>query len=366
MGEKCGAVGGSSSVDMVGGVGGSKKIFLTTEQIKRIEENRSKAKALYDEKVKKKQSQSRLTPPTTPAKHPHSEIVSPRNLRDARNVPSPSKPDEKGKSGPAALRPASAKFASFVEYDFSKMTDTKGGFLSTIDDPLSALDTRGKPENMPLEKWSEVLLRQKLKESKQGAHAPHLSELVRGTDKEKELKKCWECQSWEIDWKLYEVFRCRVCNTCKDKLPEKYSLLTKTECKEDYLITDPELKDTEILPHLTKPNPHKSTWNDMQLFLRYQVEARAIAKWGSFEALDAEFEKRAGVKRRKKEEKFKSKLKELKNKTRVETWKRKGTGGDGMKKGKHEHVWGLLVENGDGMAVRTCEECGFEVEELVL
>jgi len=104
----------------------------------------------------------------------------------------------------------------------------------------------------------------------------------------------------------------------------------------------------------------------MQLFLRYQVEARAIVKWGSFEALDAEFEKRAGEKRRKKEEKFKSKLKELKNKTRVETWKRKGTNRDGMKKGKHEHVWGILVENGDGMAVRTCGECGFEVEELVL
>ena len=221
---------------------------------------------------------------------------------------------------------------------------------------------------MTLEKWSEVLLRQKLKESKQGAHAPPLSELARGTDKEKELKKCWECQSWEIDWKWYEIFRCRVCNTCKDKLPEKYSLLTKTECKEDYLITDPELKDTEILPHLTKPNPHKSTWNDMQLFLRYQVEARAVEKWGSFEALDAEFEKRAGAKRAKKEEKFRSKLRELKNKTRVETWKRKGTGGDGMKKAKHEHVWGVLVEIGDGVGVgvRTCEECGLEVEELVL
>lgn len=104
----------------------------------------------------------------------------------------------------------------------------------------------------------------------------------------------------------------------------------------------------------------------MQLFLRYQVEARAIGKWGSFEALDEEFEKRAGMKRKKKEEKFKSKLKELKNKTRVETWKRKGTGGGGMRKGKHEHVWGVLVENGDGMAARTCEECGLEVEELVL
>lgn len=247
------------------------------------------------------------------------------------------------------------------------MTDTKGGFLSTTDDPLSAIDTRGKPEGMSLERWSEQLLRQKLKEGKQGAHAPHLSALNRGTEAEKEMKKCWECDSWEIDWTWYDVFRCRVCNSCKEKLAEKYSLLTKTECKEDYLITDPELKDKEILPHMTKPNPHKTTWNDMQLFLRYQVEARAVAKWGSFEALDAEFEKRAGEKRKKKEEKFKSKLRELKNRTRVETWKRKGGDGSGARpKGKHEHVWGVLVEKGDGVALRTCEECGLEVEEVVL
>lgn len=253
------------------------------------------------------------------------------------------------------------------------MTDTKGGFLSTTDDPASAIDTRGKPENMSLEKWSQHLLRQKLKEQKLGAHAPHLSALDRGTEKEEMLKKCWECESWELDWKFYEIFRCRVCNACKEKFPDKYSLLTKTECKEDYLITDPELKDSEILPHMTKPNPHKSTWNDMQLFLRYQVEARALAKWGSFEAMDAEFEKRTTGKRRKKEEKFRNKLRELKNKTRVETWKRKnsdlgeGRATAGSRGGKHEHVWGPLLENGDdGVTVRTCEDCGFEVEEIAL
>ena len=110
----------------------------------------------------------------------------------------------------------------------------------------------------------------------------------------------------------------------------------------------------------------------MQLFLRYQVEARALAKWGSFEAMDAEFEKRTNEKRRKKEEKFRIKLRELKNKTRVETWKRKSSGelgagrGAGPGGGKHEHVWGLLLEKGDGVTVRTCEDCGFEVEEIVL
>jgi DNA-repair protein complementing XP-A cells len=77
----------------------------------------------------------------------------------------------------------------------------------------------------------------------------------------------------------------RVCTACKKKFPEKYSLLTKTECKEvrtpfcrsrrnsrqDYLLTDPELKDEDLLPHLLRPNPYASTYSNMMLFLRVQV-----------------------------------------------------------------------------------------------
>ena len=42
----------------------------------------------------------------------------------------------------------------------------------------------------------------------------------------------------DIDQTFRKVFRCLVCNKCKNDKPEKYSLLTKTECKEDYLLTD--------------------------------------------------------------------------------------------------------------------------------
>lgn len=44
--------------------------------------------------------------------------------------------------------------------------------------------------------------------------------------------KCRECQTVDIDSTFKKVFGCLVCNRCKDKYPEKYSLLTKTECKE--------------------------------------------------------------------------------------------------------------------------------------
>lgn len=107
------------------------------------------------------------------------------------------------------------------------------------------------------------------------------------------------------------------------------------------------------------------------LFLRYQVEEYALGptKWGSAEALDAEFEKREADKKRRKEEKFKSKLLELKRKTRAEHYRRaakEGGGGfgDRVGGGKHEHEWGRVVEAEDGTTVKKCVECGMEVEEL--
>jgi DNA-repair protein complementing XP-A cells len=175
-------------------------------------------------------------------------------------------------------------------------------------------------------------------------------------------------------------------------MPEKYSLLTKTEAKEDYLLTDreyslsyvslyltdsAELRDPELLPHLNKPNPHKSHWHDMMLFLRFQVEEYAInTKWGSAEALDAEYERREAQKKARKESKFKEKLLDLKRKTRTDAFRRQAghaakTGaskfGDTIGgSGKHVHDWGRAVVNEDGMTVKTCTDCGMEVEELVM
>src|SRR6266536_4649072 len=137
-----------------------------------------------------------------------------------------------------------------------------------------------------------------------------------------------------------------------------------------------ELKDEELLPHLERPNPHKATWNNMMLYLRYQFEDYAFSpkKWGSPEALDAEFEKREAEKRKRKEDKFKSKLLELKKRTRVEAYKRSGKGGgrggnfgdDMDDSGKHTHEYGRTIEDPDtGVGVKKCITCGMEVEELI-
>ena len=253
------------------------------------------------------------------------------------------------------------------------MTDTKGGFLTVEDDPhnkaLHAPNADERPAHMTLKEWERHQLLRSLRDQKAGPFEPGLSVL-----KNENNKVCRECGSMEIDWKWEEIFGCAVCNACKEKVPEKYSLLTKTEAKEDYLLTDPELKDEELLPHLERPNPHKATWNNMMLYLRYQVEEYAFTKkWGSAEALDEEFAKRETEKKKRKEDKFKSKLQELKKKTRVEAYRRcrQAGGGGGEfgdeigRGGKHTHVWGRSVENEEtGIGVKTCVECGMEVEEL--
>ena len=140
------------------------------------------------------------------------------------------------------IRPAK-NFAKFVDYNFSAMTDTKGGFLSTDDDPFNkALQDGSRPQearpaHMTVAEWERMQTIRNLKRLKQGPYEPGLSVLADA----KEQKRCAECDSREIDWVWEEVFHVCVCNACKDKLPDKYSLLTKTECKEDYLLTDRKL-----------------------------------------------------------------------------------------------------------------------------
>ncbi|EMC97193.1 hypothetical protein BAUCODRAFT_121694 [Baudoinia panamericana UAMH 10762] len=347
---------------------------VTPEQVRRMEEARLRAKAL--------QTQRDVVPPvtasrktsypvsTTGLKRPHSAISSNiDSVRDARGKPS-------SNNGLAAAPDtgirAARNFQKFVEYDFSKMTDTKGGFMTAEDDPynkaLHAPEADGKPANMSLKEWERQQLQRRLREQRVGPYEPGLSVL----DKREITKKCRECGSLEIDWQWDEALRCQICHTCKEKYPEKYSLLTKSEAREDYLLTDPELRDETLLPHLEKPNPHKSTWHNMMLYVRYQVEQYAFSdkKWGSAEALDEEFDKRQRETKERKEKKFRNKLNELKKRTRVDAYKRARGGGGGefgdtIGNGKHEHEWGRPVDDpGTGMTKKRCIECGMEVEEL--
>ena len=96
----------------------------------------------------------------------------------------------------------------------------------------------------------------------------------------------------------------------------------------------------------------------MMLFLRCQVEAFAIKKWGSLEALDAEFERRTEEKKRKKSRKFEEALRDLRRKTREGVWQKR-------RDEEHVHDYGEIeqVQGGPaGSGRQKCRDCGFEIE----
>jgi len=201
------------------------------------EEARLKAKA-----YRLQHDNSNPTVHTTPSgfltttagqKRPHSLISSTKNTPDTlRNAASPPK-----LSGPGADAPirAAKKFEknAYIEYDFSQMTDTKGGFLSSADDPHNrALHTRqeddplaGKPANMTLKEWERMQLLKKLRASKAGPFEPGISAL--NVDKDDSMKKCRECRSLEIDFSWVDIFNTAVCYTCKENTQRNTLCLQK-------------------------------------------------------------------------------------------------------------------------------------------
>lgn len=220
------------------------------------EENRLRAKAIRQQREAEQQSAGNFdTVPKSAAgfvptddvhvskpangKRPYSSLS-----RSNSSIDTGSNRDGRNKGDEEALRPA-RKFTKFVDYNMSSMTDTKGGFLSTEDDPHNyALGAKKpdqpedeqRPKDMTVQEWERMQLIRKLQRQKAGPFEPGLSVL----EDEGKRKKCRECKSLEIDFVWDEVFHISVCSKCKEKHPEKYSLLTKTECKEDYLLTDRE------------------------------------------------------------------------------------------------------------------------------
>lgn len=239
----------------------------------------------------------------------------------------------------------SLRKSDYIDYDFSTMKDSFGGFIS--DDPkLKAKDEKS------LEQWKED------QKSKITTEPPPPQDISN-------LPKCHECQSIEIDQQLFTVFDCKVCKKCKELKPEKYSLLTKTECREDYFLTDPELKDTSLLKRLEKPNPYSGTYSRMQLFLRYQVEEYAFKKWGGEEGLDKEWQRREEMRVNRREKKFESKLKEMRKRTRAEEYTRKLRNNSDA----HVHEWSALVQipgEEEGMVKKRCIGCGMEIEQFMI
>ena len=172
-------------------------------------------------------------------------------------------------------------------------------------------------------------------------------------------KRCQDCKSLSnIDYTYHTNFDIIICKTCIKNNPELYSLLTKTEVKTDYLLTEPELASPTFHTMLKK-NPHNSTYSSMILYLRKEVEDFVVEKYGSLEKLDEEFEARVAKKKKLVEKKYEKKLKELRVKTRSGI-----LGKERTLKNNHVHVYGKKTRKIGTVDeyVQSCTECGIEIE----
>nr|SVE87783.1 EOG090X0KP6 [Daphnia similis] len=83
---------------------------------------------------------------------------------------------------------------------------------------------------------------------------------------------CEECEQPLHDSLLYRSFSYPVCDPCKDAHDEKYSLITRTDARQEYLLKDCDLDLREpILRYILRKNPLNPNWGDMKLYLRLQA-----------------------------------------------------------------------------------------------
>ncbi|KAJ2648763.1 DNA repair protein rad14 [Coemansia sp. RSA 1250] len=231
------------------------------------------------------------------------------------------------KPNPKARTQGSKLSRGYYEYNLSTMRDTKAGFLEE-EEPAAKLPEKKRKiiEDIPLGPLDDDL-------------------------------KCIECGSLDLDVMYLKMLKVKVCKKCIENVPDKYSLLTKTEAKQDYLLTDGELRDRSLFPVWEKANPHKSTWNNMLLYLRRDLEEYAAKKWGGLDGLDREFERREEEKQARKEKKYQRSVADLRRRTRADEWEKERRERLRLEN-EHEHEF----EDTEQTGAQKCRTCGLEIE----
>ena len=133
-------------------------------------------------------------------------------------------------------------------------------------------------------------------------------------EKEQDEEYCQDCNLTFKNSHLRDTYDVLVCDGCNDK--DKYPLITKSDAKSEYLITDT-IFNIHNLKFEMRKNPHNAGWGEMKLFLLSQVEAVALKKWESWENLEKEKEKRKIRSADIKQKQFDKKLAKLRYETRI-------------------------------------------------
>lgn len=171
-------------------------------------------------------------------------------------------------------------------------------------------------------------------------------------------QKCIECEEEYSDSFLYKNFAVSCCDKCKSE--ENAKLITKTTAREEFLLKDCDFDKREpVLRFISRKNPHKSTWAEMKLYLRSQVEARAIEIFGSLDNIEEQKELREDKKEMAKSKKYNKQLSQLRKTVRSTLY-------DKTTK-KHEHEFGERIYNSETEEYfHSCLKCEYSetYEEL--
>jgi len=167
---------------------------------------------------------------------------------------------------------------------------------------------------------------------------------------------CQDCDKEFAESWLLKTFEHPVCDDCKNTDKDgPHELITKTDAKKEFLLKDTDFEKGERgetdLNFILRKNPHNARWGDMKLFLRLQVESRAMKIWGTEEALEAEHEAREEARVMAKTKKYNKKMKELRKVARSSLFTKDIS--------SHTHTYGEEVYDDDKDEYRkTCDQCG--------
>lgn len=150
---------------------------------------------------------------------------------------------------------------------------------------------------------------------------------------------------------LFDNFSHPTCDQCRDP-DDAHSLVTRTDARAEYLLKDTDLdKRPPPLRYILRANPHNPAWGDMKLYLKLQVEKRALEVWGSEEALEEAMEKKEEQRQTNKQRKYNKKMKELRMSVRSSLYTR------ASKTHTHEYGEEMYMPDEDEYT-RTCNSCG--------
>lgn len=167
---------------------------------------------------------------------------------------------------------------------------------------------------------------------------------------EEDRPHCIECSQPFNNSFLHHTFDFSVCDHCRDN-EDRHMLMTKTDAKNEYLLKDCDFELRKpTLKFIVRKNPHNPRWGDMKLYLKPQIEKRALEVWGTEEAIEEEILKKEEQKEVSKQKKYSKKMQELRMNVRSSLYTRASK--------THEHEYG--PEEYDAEAdeySKTCATC---------